>query len=133
MKDLSQVYVIGDIHGCKDLLERIHKKIVKKSKNAEGHKILIYLGDYVDRGSKVKETIETIINFKPKDFKCIFIKGNHEQMLLDFVYGKSESLTMWLYNGGAETLKSYCGNEIFKDLTNSTFRKSHIREKFCNH
>ena len=45
MKDFSQVYVIGDIHGCKDLLERIHKKIVKKSKNAEGHKILIYLGD----------------------------------------------------------------------------------------
>ena len=73
MKDLSQVYVIGDMHGCKDLLERIHKKIVKKSKNAEGHKILIYLGDYVDRGSKVKETIETIINFKPKSFKCIFI------------------------------------------------------------
>jgi len=29
MKDFSQVYVIGDIHGCKDLLERIHKKIVK--------------------------------------------------------------------------------------------------------
>ena len=133
MKDFSQVYVIGDIHGCKDLLERIHKKIVKKSKNAEGHKILIYLGDYVDRGSKVKETIETIINFKPKDFKCIFIKGNHEQMLLDFVYEKSESLTLWLYNGGAETLKSYCGNEISKDLTNSTFREYHIREKFCNH
>ena len=110
MKDLSQVYVIGDIHGCKDLLERIHKKIAKKSKNAEGHKILIYLGDYVDRGSKVKETIETIINFKPKNFKCIFIKGNHEQMLLDFVYGKSESLTIWLYNGGAETLKRSCCN-----------------------
>jgi serine/threonine protein phosphatase 1 len=54
-------------------------------------------------------------------------------MLLDFVYGKSESLTIWLYNGGAETLKSYCGNEISKDLTNSTFREYHIREKFCNH
>ena len=54
-------------------------------------------------------------------------------MLLDFVYGKSESLTMWLYNGGAKTLKSYCGNEISKDLTNSTFREYHIREKFCNH
>ena len=57
MEDFSQAYVIGDIHGCKDLLERIHKKIVKKSINVGGYKILIYLGDYVDRGSKVKETI----------------------------------------------------------------------------
>ena len=130
MKDLSQVYVIGDIHGCKDLLERIHKKIVKKSINVGGYKILIYLGDYVDRGSKVKETIETIINFKPKNFKCIFIRGNHEQMLLDFVNDKSESLTVWLYNGGAETLKSYCGREISDDLLNSSAKKLQIREKF---
>ena len=40
---------------------------------------------------------------------------------------------MWLYNGGAETLKSYCGNEISKDLTNNTFREHYIREKFYNH
>ena len=128
MKDLSQVYVIGDIHGCKDLLERIHKKIVKKSINVEGHKILIYLGDYVDRGSKVKETIDTIINFKPKNIKCIFLRGNHDQMLLDFVNNKRNSLEPWLYNGGATTLKSYCGSTIANMLNNRSTREQSIRE-----
>jgi serine/threonine protein phosphatase 1 len=51
-------------------------------------------------------------------------------MLLDFVNGKSESLTVWLYNGGAETLKSYCGREISDDLLNSSAKKLQIREKF---
>ena len=120
MNNISQVFAIGDVHGCKSLLERIHKKILKKSKKVKGNKILIYLGDYVDRGHKAKETIDAIINFRPKDFKCIFIRGNHDQMLLDFVNGKSESLTVWLYNGGAETLKSYCGREISDDLLNSS-------------
>ena len=130
MNNISQIFAIGDIHGCKGLLEKIHNKILKKSEKVEGNKILIYLGDYVDRGYKVKETIDTIISFKPKDFKCVFIRGNHEQMLLDFVNGKSESLTVWLYNGGAETLKSYCGRVISDDLLNSSAKKLQIREKF---
>jgi len=130
MNNISQVFAIGDVHGCKSLLERIHKKILKKSKKVKGNKILIYLGDYVDRGHKAKETIDAIINFRPKDFKCIFIRGNHDQMLLDFVNGKSESLTVWLYNGGAETLKSYCGREIVDNLLNSSSKKQQIREKF---
>ena len=130
MNNISQVFAIGDIHGCKSLLEKIHNKILKKSEKVEGNKILIYLGDYVDRGYKVKETIDTIINFKPKNFKCIFIRGNHEQMLLDFVNDKSESLTVWLYNGGAETLKSYCGREISDDLLNSNSKKHQTQEKF---
>ena len=130
MNNISQVFAIGDVHGCKSLLERIHKKILKKSKKVKGNKILIYLGDYVDRGHKAKETIDAIINFRPKDFKCIFIRGNHDQMLLDFVNGKSESLTVWLYNGGAETLKSYCGREISDDLLNRSSKKRQIREKF---
>ena len=51
-------------------------------------------------------------------------------MLLDFVNGKSESLTVWLYNGGAETLKSYCGREISDDLLNSNSKKHQTQEKF---
>ena len=89
------------------LLKKIQDKIVKISNKVEGNKILIYLGDYVDRGPKVKETIENIINFKPKDFNCVFLRGNHDQMLLDFVNGKHDSLTIWLSNGGDETLKSF--------------------------
>ena len=130
MNSISQVFAIGDIHGCNSLLKKIHKKVLTKSEKVMGNKILIYLGDYIDRGSKVKETIDTIINFKPMNFKCVFLRGNHDQMLLDFVNSKPESLTVWLYNGGAETLKSYCGREISDDLLNSSSKKQQIREKF---
>ena len=128
MNSISQVFAIGDIHGCNGLLKKIHKKILNKSEKVMGNKILIYLGDYIDRGSKVKETIDTIINFRPKSFKCVFLRGNHDQMLLDFVNNKRNSLGMWLYNDGAATLKSYCGSTITNMLNNRSSRKQSIRE-----
>ena len=128
MNSISQVFAVGDIHGCNSLLKKIHKKILNKSEKVMGNKILIYLGDYIDRGSKVKETIDTIINFRPKSFKCVFLRGNHDQMLLDFVNNKRNSLEMWLYNGGAATLKSYCGSTIANMLNNSSSREQSIRE-----
>ena len=60
MNSISQVFAIGDIHGCNSLLKKIHRKILNKSEKVIGIKILIYLGDYIDRGSKVKETIDTV-------------------------------------------------------------------------
>jgi len=128
LRNYSQVFAVGDIHGCKELLNIIHNKIIEASKNKEGEKLLIYLGDYIDRGSKVKETIDTIINFKPKDFKCVFLRGNHDQMLLDFVNNKQNSLGTWLYNNGIATLKSYCGSTIANKLNNSSSREQSIRE-----
>ena len=109
-------------------MENIQQQIIKRSKNSTGLKLLIYLGDYIDRGSKVKETIDTIINFRPKSFKCVFLRGNHDQMLLDFVNNKRNSLGTWLYNGGAATLKSYCGSAIANKLNNSSSREQSIRE-----
>ena len=80
INNISQLFTIGDIHGCNSLLKKIHKKILNKSEKVKGNKILVYLGDYIDRGSKVKETIDTIINFKPKNFKCVFLRGNHDKI-----------------------------------------------------
>ena len=128
INNISQVFAIGDIHGCDSLLKKIHKKILNKSEKVNGKKILIYLGDYIDRGSEVKETIDTIINFRPKDFKCVFLRGNHDQMLMDFVNNKRDSLEIWLYNSGGETLKSYCGSAFTEKLNNSSTQEQLIRK-----
>ena len=53
INNISQVFTIGDIHGCNSLLKKIHKKILNKSEKVIGIKILIYLGDYIDRGSNL--------------------------------------------------------------------------------
>ena len=75
MNNFSQIYVVGDIHGCWVLLKMIQQKIIEMSKNTSGEKLLIYLGDYIDRGLNIKETIQTLLDFQPKDFQCIFLLG----------------------------------------------------------
>ena len=130
MRNYSQVFAVGDIHGCKELLNVIHNKIIEASKNKEGEKLLIYLGDYIDRGSNIKDTIQTLIDFNPKDFKKIFLLGNHEQMLLEFIAGSRNSSYIWFSNGGLETLESY-GIDVSKYIDNTmdfSFDKS-IRER----
>ena len=107
LSEYSQVFAVGDIHGCKDLLDIIHRKIIEVSKNKEGEKLLIYLGDYIDRGPHIKDCIQSLIDFRPLDFTIVYLLGNHEQMLLDFIAEKKCSLYYWLGNGGAETLESY--------------------------
>jgi len=121
MNDFSQIFVVGDIHGCHILLKQIHKKILDKSNNTSGYKLLVYLGDYIDRGPKIKETIQTLLDFQPNNFQQIFLLGNHEQMMLDFINKVPDSLYLWILNGGDETLISYGikGAASFYDETKS--------------
>ena len=131
MNNFSQVFVVGDIHGCHILLTQIHSKILNKSNNTSGNKLLIYLGDYIDRGPKIKETIQALLNFQPDNFHQIFLSGNHEQMMLDFINNVPDSLYLWILNGGDETLNSY---EI-KDTTffnNETKSNETIRNELVN-
>ncbi len=131
MRNYSQVFAVGDIHGCKELLNVIHNKIIEASKNKEGEKLLIYLGDYIDREPDIKGTIQTLIDFQPENFIQVFLLGNHEQMLLDFMAGKRNSLYIWLGNGGLETLESY-GSDVNSYIDHSMELKDEelIRKQF---
>lgn len=71
-------YVIPDIHGRNDLLQKALKDIYRREPN--GGKI-IFLGDYIDRGPDNKGVLETVMN-PPKDWEFVCLKGNHEDMFL---------------------------------------------------
>ncbi len=128
---IKTVYAVGDIHGCNILLQKIHNKILATSKDIEGQKLIIYLGDYIDRGPDIKGTIQTLIDFQPENFTKVFLLGNHEQMLLDFMAGKRNSLYIWLGNGGLETLESY-GSDVNSYIDHSMELKDEelIRKQF---
>ena len=111
MEQFKKAYAIGDIHGYHDQLIRLQKKIEDDAKLSKGKKLLIYLGDYIDRGPAVKDCIQSLIDFKPPNFTVVYLLGNHEQMLLDFLADKKSSLYLWINNGGRETLESY-GNQM---------------------
>ncbi|WP_333474485.1 metallophosphoesterase [Mesorhizobium qingshengii] len=44
------VYAVGDVHGCYKELRSLEQKILLDSLRFQGRKIIIMLGDYIDRG-----------------------------------------------------------------------------------
>ena len=66
---------------------------------------LIFLGDYVDGWSQAVETVDFLIQLR-ETHNCIFIRGNHDELCLDWLRdGKDNPL--WLQHGGGATLASY--------------------------
>jgi serine/threonine protein phosphatase 1 len=102
------VYAVGDIHGRADLLDDLLQRIVDDAAAHADDRIrrLIFLGDYVDRGSASRGVIEHLLRRPLPGFAIVYLKGNHEQALLDFLDGRSDGQA-WLTYGGAETLMSY--------------------------
>ena len=101
-----RVYCIGDIHGRLDLLQQLHGMIVEDGGAWQGDRTLVYLGDYIDRGMHSREVVEELLDAPLSGFESVYLLGNHEQTLLDFLqYPKAAS--GWLAWGGRETLASY--------------------------
>lgn len=101
-----RVYAIGDIHGRADLLDRLHEKIEADLRTAPEKAVIVYLGDYVDRGPDSHGVIERLTRSRFSGVETVALLGNHEDMLLQFLdapYGAS----LWLSNGGDTTLSSY--------------------------
>ena len=99
---IKRLIAIGDIHGEIDKLTSLLDKISPKKDDT-----LIFLGDYIDRGYHSKEVVSELLKLK-KTINCIFLMGNHEDMLLRTKETrKEEDISFWLFNGGITTLDSY--------------------------
>ena len=104
------VYAIGDIHGRKDLLERLIETIKHHAGRSDYE--LIFLGDYVDRGPDSAGVVDYLIHSEAlQGVECTFLKGNHEATLLDFL-DNPEVGASWSTYGGFETLLSYGVQDI---------------------
>lgn len=91
---------IGDIHGCLTALETLLQVIELAPEDR-----LIFLGDYVDRGPDSRGVIEKLIQLSQAP-QHIFLRGNHDQMMLLARFDKKE-FRYWQAIGGYETLESY--------------------------
>lgn len=105
------VYAIGDIHGHFNKLQALWSKIEEDYRALATHARadVIFLGDYVDRGPagiKVLQFCHDLWKQPPSWCHPVFLIGNHELMLLEWLQGKSlGALIYWLDNGGDETLE----------------------------
>jgi serine/threonine protein phosphatase 1 len=106
---LPPVYAIGDIHGEIHLLNRLLGRVVEDARacGVSGRPRLVFLGDYGDRGVNSKAVYDKLSSPAfAEEFDAVFVKGNHEQMLVDAERDPSTSM-LWLNNGGAEFVESY--------------------------
>ena len=100
---MSRTLVIGDIHGG---LRALHQ-IIERA-NVTQNDTLIFLGDYVDGWSQSPDVIDYLIKLNEHQ-NCIFIKGNHDELLLDWLQNKNENIdeSMWFKHGGEATVIAY--------------------------
>ena len=102
------VYAIGDLHGRLDLLDAIHERIAADaSRRAAVRKLLIYLGDYVSRGTDSRAVVERVRDWQPDGFEVVWLKGNHEDLLLRFLDGEIDAGRHWFDYDGLDTLADY--------------------------
>jgi serine/threonine protein phosphatase 1 len=103
----SRVYAIGDIHGRVDLLSRLQSMIVDDAKRyPTGRKVLVYLGDYIDRGPDSRGVIDLLAREPLPGFENVFLKGNHEDSMFQFLTDPGIA-PAWMAYGGEATLYSY--------------------------
>jgi serine/threonine protein phosphatase 1 len=106
-----RIYAVGDLHGRHDLLLQLFEKIEADARLApEPQKELIFLGDYIDRGLHVKQTLDWLMEFdarpEAKRYRLTCLGGNHEVLLLNFLRNPELGQT-WLENGANETFLSF--------------------------
>lgn len=119
---MRRLIAIADIHGQFDMLSRLLDSVQPESSDQ-----CVFLGDYVDRGAQSKAVIERLIAFGDEFPQTVFLRGNHDQMLLDSLgecgvhsgprlrdlstffaaRAGSSDRNVHLMNGGQKTLDSY--------------------------
>jgi serine/threonine protein phosphatase 1 len=103
----SRLYAVGDIHGRLDLLTRLHALIAADAETSTAQRrVLVYVGDYVDRGPDSAGVIDLLLDRPLPGFEIVHLLGNHEETMLRFPVDITVGPT-WLYYGGVETLLSY--------------------------
>jgi len=93
---------IGDIHGCDFALLCLLDHVAPLADDT-----VILLGDIVDRGAGTKQVVDALLELSQR-CQLVFIRGNHEEMLLSAVENRA-TREAWLHYGGTQTLFSYGG------------------------
>ena len=132
--DGRTIYAVGDIHGRLDLLEAAHRAIDEDKQKLGSTRVSeIYLGDYIDRGPNPAGVVSHLIQ-RARHVNAIFLRGNHEQILLSFIDGEP-CLDDWRTLGGTPTLLSYQlePGSLARDVPQETVRAALLSKLPSDH
>jgi serine/threonine protein phosphatase 1 len=113
-----RTFAIGDIHGCNSALLAVLDAVQPQPAD-----VLVFLGDYIDRGASSRDVIETLLKL-PGRCKPVFLRGNHEVMIME-ARDDFQKSDLWQSYGGLETIYSYNGR--YQEDWSSSIPESHWR------
>jgi serine/threonine protein phosphatase 1 len=100
---MPNLYAIGDIHGQRAMLEELFRRVPFQPDDE-----IVFIGDFIDRGPDSKGVVDCVLEFKLRHPRTVCLRGNHEDMFIDFMNGPSRyQSNVFLMNGGIATLESY--------------------------
>ena len=105
-------YAIGDVHGCARTLDALLDRLAEDAGGALGPaNTLVFVGDYVDRGPASPQVLDRMLELEAASEagtgpQALFLRGNHDQMMLDYADGVGDA-DLWWVNGGRTTLAAY--------------------------
>lgn len=102
----SDIFVIGDVHGCLAELLDAERRIQALTDSAESNKLIVMVGDYVDRGPNSSGVLDHLLAPPPTGFQRICLCGNHDDAFHQFAISPRFERE-WLNFGGEATLRSY--------------------------
>lgn len=105
-QNYAAIYALSDIHGCHDALLEAERRIVEDAAGIAGRKLLMFLGDYVDRGPRSSDVLQHLCDPPPVGFDRYSLLGNHDDVFLKFLDDPRNN-SDWLEFGAAPTLASY--------------------------
>ena len=135
--EFAAVYAMSDVHGCYNELVKAQRRIEEDAARIPGPKLIVMLGDYVDRGPDSSAVLEFLSNTPPPGFQRFVLCGNHDAELVK-LYRKPARILEWLGFAGPETLHSYgidiehllqsaAGNETIARVIRNMIPERHIQ------
>ena len=110
---MNKAYVVADVHGIYPLWRQVIDSLDETD-------TLYLLGDAADRGPDGWKIIKEALT----DPRVVYIRGNHDQMLLDAWRSEWCDTQMWFWNGGYETY-----NDVIMDNDHNIYLSQLARTK----
>ncbi|MGN1387154.1 MAG: metallophosphoesterase family protein [Bacillus sp. (in: firmicutes)] len=100
---MERAFVVSDIHGC-------YTQFAELLENWDKSMKLFILGDLIDRGEGSKQVVQKVMELKAEyQDQVTVLKGNHEDMFLNFLHDPEKMGALYFFNGGGETVKDMIG------------------------
>ena len=98
---MEKAFVVSDIHGC-------YEQFIKLLEHWDKSMKLVILGDLIDRGEASKQVVQEVMKLKEiYKNQVVVLRGNHEEMFLNFLQDPVQMGDIYFFNGGRSTVKDF--------------------------